>query len=143
MEIGGGQRGDLDNIAGAILDALVQSGVLLDDRLSVVHKLSISHHRERSPGATIELTVPTMELTAISEIAVNQPTAQQRPHIGCIAPKTIKGHDYYYWSYYDGGKNRSKYLGKNLAMAREKAKAIYDPRSPVTIDLTAFDYHHP
>jgi hypothetical protein len=77
----------------------------------------------------IATAISTPELTAISEIAVNQPTAQQRPHIGCIAPKTIKGHKYYYWSYYDGGKNRSKYLGKNLAMARSKAKAIYDPRS--------------
>ena len=33
--IGGKQTGDLDNIAGAILDALVQAGVLLDDRISV------------------------------------------------------------------------------------------------------------
>lgn len=54
--IGGKQIGDLDNIAGAILDALVQSGVLLDDRISVVHKLSISYHREREAGASIELT---------------------------------------------------------------------------------------
>ena len=42
ISIGGGQRGDLDNIAGAILDALVQAGILLDDRISVVSKLSIA-----------------------------------------------------------------------------------------------------
>jgi Holliday junction resolvase RusA-like endonuclease len=58
IAIGGKQTGDLDNIAGAVLDALVQSGILLDDRISVVHKLSISHYRERSPGAEIELISP-------------------------------------------------------------------------------------
>lgn len=30
--IGGKQRGDLDNIFGSIADALVQSGIILDDR---------------------------------------------------------------------------------------------------------------
>jgi Holliday junction resolvase RusA-like endonuclease len=55
IAIGGGQRGDLDNIAGAILDALVQSGILLDDRLSVVSKLSIEHFPKSPPGANIEL----------------------------------------------------------------------------------------
>lgn len=56
IEIGGKQTGDLDNIAGAILDALVQSGILLDDRISVVSKLSIEHFPKLSPGANIELT---------------------------------------------------------------------------------------
>ena len=55
ISIGGGQRGDLDNIAGAILDALVQSGILLDDRLSVVSKLTVEHFPKLPPGATIEL----------------------------------------------------------------------------------------
>jgi Holliday junction resolvase RusA-like endonuclease len=55
IAIGGKQRGDLDNIAGAILDALVQSGILLDDRLSVVSKLSIEHFPKLPPGANIEL----------------------------------------------------------------------------------------
>jgi Holliday junction resolvase RusA-like endonuclease len=55
IEIGGKQRGDLDNIAGAILDALVQSGILLDDRISVVSKLSIEHFPKLPPGANIEL----------------------------------------------------------------------------------------
>ncbi|WP_373546358.1 RusA family crossover junction endodeoxyribonuclease [Chamaesiphon sp.] len=54
IAIGGKQRGDLDNIAGAILDALVQSGILLDDRLSVVSKLSIEHFPKLALGANIE-----------------------------------------------------------------------------------------
>jgi Holliday junction resolvase RusA-like endonuclease len=55
IAVGGKQRGDLDNIAGAILDALVQSGILLDDRISVVSKLSIEHLPKLPPGASIEL----------------------------------------------------------------------------------------
>ena len=55
IAIGGGQRGDLDNIAGAILDALVQSGILLDDRISVVSKLTVEHFPKLPPGANIEL----------------------------------------------------------------------------------------
>lgn len=53
--IGGKQTGDLDNIAGAVLDALVQAGILVDDRLSVVPKLSIEHFPSQPPGATIDL----------------------------------------------------------------------------------------
>lgn len=127
--IGGGQRGDLDNIAGAILDALVQAGILLDDRISVVSKLSIAHHRERSPGASIEISPPTPELPNNSMLG-NSPTArelrQQRGYIGHIRPKTIKGHKYYYWIYYDRGKRVEKYIGTDLDGAIEKAKAIYD-----------------
>jgi Holliday junction resolvase RusA-like endonuclease len=135
IAIGGKQTGDLDNIAGAILDALVQAGVLLDDRISVVHKLSISHHRENTPGATIELTDPTEELTAITdpnEIAVNyQPNQRprQRDYIGCISPKQIKGITYHYWVYYERGKRCYQCLGNDRASAVAKAKAIYDPRS--------------
>ncbi|WP_052056148.1 RusA family crossover junction endodeoxyribonuclease [Myxosarcina sp. GI1] len=36
-------RGDLDNIAGAILDALVQAGIIKDDRVSLVKALSVKH----------------------------------------------------------------------------------------------------
>ncbi len=55
IAIGGRQRGDLDNIAGAILDALVQAGIILDDRISVVSKLTVEHFPKLPPGATIEL----------------------------------------------------------------------------------------
>jgi Holliday junction resolvase RusA-like endonuclease len=54
IAIGGKQRGDLDNIAGAILDSLVQAGILLDDRISVVSKLT-EHFPNLPPGANIEL----------------------------------------------------------------------------------------
>jgi len=53
IEIGGKQRGDCDNIAGSILDALVQANILVDDRLSVVSKLTIEHFPDREFGAAI------------------------------------------------------------------------------------------
>jgi Holliday junction resolvase RusA-like endonuclease len=57
IEIGKVQRGDLDNIAGSILDALVQSGILLDDRISCVYRLSIEHNLSAPNGAKIEITI--------------------------------------------------------------------------------------
>lgn len=50
VEIYGAVRGDVDNIAGAILDAMVQSNVLIDDRISIVPQLKITHfrHTEKS-----------------------------------------------------------------------------------------------
>jgi Holliday junction resolvase RusA-like endonuclease len=41
IELSGSHLGDLDNIAGAILDALVQAGIIKDDRLSCIYGLSI------------------------------------------------------------------------------------------------------
>lgn len=53
--LGKGHRGDLDNLAGAILDALVTAGVLRDDRLSCVPLLSIAYQPEGKLGAVVEL----------------------------------------------------------------------------------------
>jgi Holliday junction resolvase RusA-like endonuclease len=39
----GNHQGDLDNLAGAVLDALVEAKIILDDRLTVVNQLSIRH----------------------------------------------------------------------------------------------------
>lgn len=55
IDLFGAHRGDLDNLAGSVLDALVQSGILLDDRLSVVSKLSIAHHTSRTPSCAIDI----------------------------------------------------------------------------------------
>ncbi len=55
IAISGKQRGDADNIAGAVLDALVQAGVLEDDRLSCLPQLNISHLPKLANGAVITL----------------------------------------------------------------------------------------
>lgn len=43
IELYGTCRGDLDNIAGAILDALVRAEIIKDDRVSLVKALSVRH----------------------------------------------------------------------------------------------------
>ena len=58
IHLHGSHRGDLDNLAGAILDALVQAGVVVDDRLSCLPSLSIDHVPGDRAGATILLTQP-------------------------------------------------------------------------------------
>jgi Holliday junction resolvase RusA-like endonuclease len=39
----GDHKGDIDNLAGAILDALVQAAILKDDCLSIVRQLAVCH----------------------------------------------------------------------------------------------------
>jgi Holliday junction resolvase RusA-like endonuclease len=43
VEIYGNCRGDLDNLAGAVLDALVKAKIILDDRLSCIPTLNVKH----------------------------------------------------------------------------------------------------
>lgn len=54
--LAGTARGDIDNIAGAILDALVSAKVLLDDRLSCVPSLVIRHEKGDKTGVKILIT---------------------------------------------------------------------------------------
>lgn len=48
------QRGDLDNLAGAVLDALVNASILEDDRCSIVQKLVVQKSAQVE-GASIVL----------------------------------------------------------------------------------------
>ena len=51
----GKHRGDLDNLSGAILDALVKVGILEDDRLSCVASLEARHESKGETGCHIEI----------------------------------------------------------------------------------------
>jgi Holliday junction resolvase RusA-like endonuclease len=51
----GAHRGDLDNLAGSVLDALVQASVLKDDRVSCVHRLAIAHQPNPKKYCTISV----------------------------------------------------------------------------------------
>lgn len=53
----GKHRGDIDNLAGSCLDALVASGVLADDRLLCVPHLVVSHQPEGDSGVWVEVTL--------------------------------------------------------------------------------------
>jgi Holliday junction resolvase RusA-like endonuclease len=59
------RRGDLDNIAGSVLDALVQSGVLKDDSLSVVSSLAIAlQWSKETPAVQIEIHSAMQQVAA-------------------------------------------------------------------------------
>ena len=45
----------MDNIAGAILDALVQAEIILDDRISLVKALSIKHCGGKTKKAVVNI----------------------------------------------------------------------------------------
>lgn len=50
-------RGDLDNLSGGILDALVTLGILFDDRVGCLTSLTISHDPTyKEKGAIITIT---------------------------------------------------------------------------------------
>lgn len=57
------RRGDLDNIAGSVLDALVQAGVLKDDSISVVSSLAISLQWSKEPP-TVSIRIHSAERAA-------------------------------------------------------------------------------
>jgi Holliday junction resolvase RusA-like endonuclease len=82
IAIGGKQRGDLDNIAGAILDALVQAGVLADDRLACVPRLTVEHHPTGPRRATVWLDPPANpSIVQLENRTINMsPGALKCPH---------------------------------------------------------------
>lgn len=51
----GKHQGDLDNLAGGILDALVEAQVITDDRLSCLPKLLITHSPIGECGALVKV----------------------------------------------------------------------------------------
>ena len=56
IELYGKLRGDLDNLSGAILDALVQAQIIVDDRISVLKELSVKHCDGKTKQARINIT---------------------------------------------------------------------------------------
>lgn len=51
----GCHRGDLDNLAGAVLDLLTETKVIIDDRVSCVSRLLVEHEPVGERGALIEV----------------------------------------------------------------------------------------
>lgn len=51
------RRGDADNVSGAILDALVQSGILKDDNLTHVRELHVYLDWNKKIPPTTEITI--------------------------------------------------------------------------------------
>lgn len=59
VDLIGGFRGDLDNIVGSYLDAMVKAKIIIDDRLSVVKSLSVQHFSGllKTPTAVVRIFV--------------------------------------------------------------------------------------
>ncbi|MBD1930440.1 MULTISPECIES: RusA family crossover junction endodeoxyribonuclease [Cyanophyceae] len=55
IQLQGAHRGDLDNLAGSVLDALVSSGILLDDRITCVPWLTVEYQVKKQQGCWVEL----------------------------------------------------------------------------------------
>lgn len=53
--IRGAARGDVDNLAGAVLDALVKAGVIKDDRVSVVPSLYVEFCKCKHAEILVEI----------------------------------------------------------------------------------------
>jgi Holliday junction resolvase RusA-like endonuclease len=50
------RRGDLDNVAGSIMDALVQAGIIKNDNMTVIQKLNIElQYSKKDPIVEIVL----------------------------------------------------------------------------------------
>lgn len=54
--LSGKHRGDLDNLAGSILDVLVEAGVLVDDRVNCVQSLLVTYKPIGECGARVTVT---------------------------------------------------------------------------------------
>lgn len=53
---------DLDNLAGACLDALVQAGILADDRLQLIPSLAVRHYASKKPPSAILTINPISDI---------------------------------------------------------------------------------
>lgn len=57
VQVQGRHRGDADNVAGALLDTLVEAGILRDDRLTCVPELYVFHEPNLPSGAMIGIVL--------------------------------------------------------------------------------------
>jgi Holliday junction resolvase RusA-like endonuclease len=55
MQFVGSHRGDLDNLAGAVLDLLTETKIVRDDRVSCVSRLVIEHEPVGACGVWVEV----------------------------------------------------------------------------------------
>ena len=55
MQFIGSHRGDLDNLAGAVLDILCETKIIRDDRVSCISRLLIEHEPGRVCGVWVKV----------------------------------------------------------------------------------------
>lgn len=86
----GSHLGDLDNLAGALLDVMTKTNIVRDDRISCIPKLILSHEPGDTCGAWV--TVEAIEI-AVPKRAKAKTSATKAPGkvlAKTAAPKSVK-----------------------------------------------------
>lgn len=91
----GSHLGDLDNLAGALLDVMTKINILRDDRISCIPKLILSHEPGETCGAWIKIEAmaeaPAKSATkAKPKTSAKVLTKTAAPKSITAAPKSIK-----------------------------------------------------
>jgi Holliday junction resolvase RusA-like endonuclease len=55
MQFVGAHRGDLDNLAGSLMDILCETKIIIDDRVSCISRLVIEHQPSGTCGVWVEV----------------------------------------------------------------------------------------
>lgn len=79
----GSHLGDLDNLAGALLDVMTKTNIVRDDRISCIPRLILSHEPGDSCGAWVTVEAIEIALPKRAKAKAKVPTKT-------VAPKSIK-----------------------------------------------------
>ena len=87
----GSHLGDLDNLAGALLDVMTKTNILRDDRISCIPKLILSHEPGEACGAWVRVEAITAEVSKKAKAAkVSAPAAKKTVKVAKKLVKTAK-----------------------------------------------------
>ena len=87
----GSHLGDLDNLAGAILDVMTKTNILKDDRISCIPKLILSHEPGETCGAWVRVEAMAVAVTSKAKAAkVSVPAAKKTVKVVKKVVKTAK-----------------------------------------------------
>ena len=87
----GSHLGDLDNLAGAILDVMTKTNILRDDRISCIPKLILSHEPGETCGAWVRVEAMVGAVANKAKAAkVSAPAAKKSVKVVKKVVKTAK-----------------------------------------------------
>ena len=81
----GSHLGDLDNLAGALLDVMTKTNILRDDRISCIPKLILSHEPGETCGAWVRATAMVGAVANKAKSHCEKDTAVNTT-LSCVAP---------------------------------------------------------
>ena len=87
----GSHLGDLDNLAGALLDVMTKTNIVRDDRISCIPKLILSHEPGETCGAWVRVEAMVGAVTSKAKAAkVSAPAAKKSVKVVKKVVKTAK-----------------------------------------------------